>query len=100
MIATAELGQFVSLERLVYVLGFLYDTAIYKCAYLRDNRTRAKISIFSTGKMICERSSEGDPLDKIDLSTLPPETASVLRELQETRKRLAGTEETGRSESP
>jgi transcription initiation factor TFIID TATA-box-binding protein len=33
--------------------GFLYDAAIYRCAYLKDNRTRAKVSIFSTGKMIC-----------------------------------------------
>jgi transcription initiation factor TFIID TATA-box-binding protein len=52
VVATAELGQFVNLERLVYVPGFLYNTAIYRCAYLKDNRTRAKISIFSTGKMI------------------------------------------------
>jgi transcription initiation factor TFIID TATA-box-binding protein len=43
----------VNLEKLVYAEGFLYDTAIYKCADLKDNKTRAKVSIFSTGKMIC-----------------------------------------------
>lgn len=52
VVATAELSQFVNLERLVYVPGFLYDTAIYRCAYLKENKTRAKVSIFSTGKMI------------------------------------------------
>jgi transcription initiation factor TFIID TATA-box-binding protein len=52
LIATAELGQFVTLEKLVYVHGFLYDTSIYRCAYLKDNKTKGKVSIFSTGKMI------------------------------------------------
>jgi TATA-box binding protein (TBP) (component of TFIID and TFIIIB) len=52
VVATAELKQFVDLSRLVYVKGFLYDTAIYRCAYLKDNRTKAKVSIFSTGRMI------------------------------------------------
>jgi transcription initiation factor TFIID TATA-box-binding protein len=53
VVATAELEQVVNLTKLVYVNGFLYDTAIYRCAYLKDKRTRAKVSIFSTGKMIC-----------------------------------------------
>jgi len=53
LVATAELHQFVDLTKLVYADGFLYDTAIYRCAYLKDKRTRAKVSIFSTGKMIC-----------------------------------------------
>ena len=52
LIATAELKQPVDLEKLVYVEGFLYDTAIYRCAYLKDNKTRSKVSIFSSGKMI------------------------------------------------
>jgi transcription initiation factor TFIID TATA-box-binding protein len=52
VVATAELGQFVNLERLVHVRGFLYDTAIYRCAYLKGNKMNAKVSIFSTGKMI------------------------------------------------
>jgi transcription initiation factor TFIID TATA-box-binding protein len=52
LIATAELDQFVNLKRLVYVRGFLYDTAIYRCAYLKDDKTKAKVSIFSSGKMI------------------------------------------------
>jgi transcription initiation factor TFIID TATA-box-binding protein len=53
VVATAELKQPVDLNKLVFVDGFLYDTAIYKCAYLKDNKTRAKVAIFSTGKMIC-----------------------------------------------
>jgi transcription initiation factor TFIID TATA-box-binding protein len=53
LVATAELKQSVDLSKLVFVEGFLYDTAIYRCAYLKDNRTRGKVSIFSTGKMIC-----------------------------------------------
>lgn len=52
VVATAEFNQFVNLEKLVYVKGFLYDTAIYRCAYLKDQKTKAKVSIFSTGKMI------------------------------------------------
>jgi len=51
-VATAELNQFVNLEKLVHAEGFLYDTAIYRCAYLKDEHTKAKVSIFSTGKMI------------------------------------------------
>ena len=52
VVATAELRQLVDLDKLIFVQGFLYDTAIYKCAYLKDERTNAKVSIFSTGKMI------------------------------------------------
>ncbi|MGA2971878.1 MAG: hypothetical protein ABSE39_04540 [Candidatus Bathyarchaeia archaeon] len=52
VVATAELRQFIDLTKLVRVRGFLYDTAIYKCAYLKDQKTNAKVSIFSTGKMI------------------------------------------------
>ncbi len=52
VVATAELNRFVNLEKLVNVSGFLYDKTIYRCAYLRDQNTKAKVSIFSTGKMI------------------------------------------------
>jgi len=52
VVATAELGQSVDLVKLADVEGFLYDQAIYHCAYFKDDDTRAKISIFSTGKMI------------------------------------------------
>jgi len=38
--------------KLADVEGFLYDQAIYHCAYFRNDNTRAKVSIFSTGKMI------------------------------------------------
>lgn len=52
MVATAELGQLIELEKLTRTKGFLYDQAIYRCAYLKDSKTRGKVSIFSTGKMI------------------------------------------------
>ena len=52
LIATAELGQTVNLEKLIFVEGFLYDTSIYRCAYLKDKNTKSKVSIFSSGKMI------------------------------------------------
>jgi TATA-box binding protein (TBP) (component of TFIID and TFIIIB) len=52
VVATAELSQSVDLWKLAQVDGFLYDQAIYHCAYLKDAKTRAKVSIFSTGKMI------------------------------------------------
>jgi hypothetical protein len=45
-------------------------------------------------------SSEGDRLEKIDLSKLAPEVASVIRALQETRKQLLGTEGAGQPGSP
>ena len=52
LVVTAELKQPVDLERLVYEKSFLYDAAIYRCAYLKDKNTKSKVSIFSTGKMI------------------------------------------------
>jgi transcription initiation factor TFIID TATA-box-binding protein len=53
VVATSELKQFVDLGRLVPLSGFLYDQTIYRCAYLKDGKTKAKVSIFSSGKMIC-----------------------------------------------
>jgi len=52
LIATADLKQFVDLEKLKRVRGFVYDTVIYRCAYLKDDKTQSKVSIFSSGKMI------------------------------------------------
>jgi TATA-box binding protein (TBP) (component of TFIID and TFIIIB) len=52
LIATADLKQSINLNKLVDSNGFLYDQAIYHCAYLKDERTVGKISIFATGKMI------------------------------------------------
>lgn len=52
LVATAKLSQPVDLAKLADVEGFLYDQAIYHCAYFKDNNTIAKVSIFSTGKMI------------------------------------------------
>jgi len=52
VVATTELGQPVDLARLAGLEGFLYDQAIYHCAYLKDRNTKAKVSISVTGKMI------------------------------------------------
>jgi len=53
LVATAQINQFVDLEKLIGVEGFHYDPAVYRCAYLKDGNTRGKISVFSSGKMIC-----------------------------------------------
>ena len=52
LVATGELGQSIDLECLVNKPGFLYEHAIYHCAYLKDTKTKGKVSIFSSGKMI------------------------------------------------
>lgn len=52
LVATAELGRRVNLQKLQNVKGFLYDLSIYRCAYLKDKKTRAKVLVFGTGKMI------------------------------------------------
>src|SRR6266581_3539043 len=50
--ATAELNQFINLGLLVSVEGFVYNPDVYRCAYLKDENTRGKVSIFVSGKMI------------------------------------------------
>lgn len=52
VVATAELDQPVDLVKLTGLEGFLYDQAIYHCTYVKDRTTKAKVSIFATGKMI------------------------------------------------
>jgi transcription initiation factor TFIID TATA-box-binding protein len=52
LIATANLNQTLPLQSLANVKGFLYDETIYGCAYLKDKKTKAKVAIFRTGKMI------------------------------------------------
>lgn len=52
VVATAELGEFIELEKLTTAEGFLYDRTIYHCAYLKDVNTQAKVLIFASGKMI------------------------------------------------
>ena len=51
-VAASDLDQFIDLERLAGAEVFLYDRAVYSCAYFRDEKTRAKVSIFITGRMI------------------------------------------------
>ena len=51
-VATAELRQSVDLECLASAPGFLYDYAVYHCAYLKDGKTKGKVAIFASGKMI------------------------------------------------
>jgi transcription initiation factor TFIID TATA-box-binding protein len=54
LIATADLKQFVDLEQLSHCHGFLHDASTYRgrCAYLKDEKTNGKVTIFSSGKMI------------------------------------------------
>lgn len=52
VVATAELAEMVDLYALAIADGFHYDTMIYHCAYLKDEKTVEKVSIFATGKMI------------------------------------------------
>lgn len=42
----------MDVERLAHVKGFIYNVAVYRCAYLKDQTMKAKVSIFRTGKMI------------------------------------------------
>jgi TATA-box binding protein (TBP) (component of TFIID and TFIIIB) len=52
VVATADLFQSVDLAKLAHARGFVYDTAIYRCAYLKDQNMKATVSIFSSGRMI------------------------------------------------
>ncbi len=52
IVAIAQLNQFVNLEKLVHKTGLAYDPTVYRCAYLKDERTWSKVIIFATGKMI------------------------------------------------
>ena len=52
VVATAELRQSLDLTKLAFAKGFLYDAAVYRCAYLKDEKMIGKVSVFSTGKMI------------------------------------------------
>jgi len=53
LVATADLNQLVNLQMLVGIEGFRYDPTVYRCAYLKDSEMKGKVSIFSTGRMIC-----------------------------------------------
>src|SRR5438128_2337 len=52
VLATSRIGQRVGLENLAIIPGFMYDKAIYHCAYFKDNETNARVLIFANGKMI------------------------------------------------
>jgi TATA-box binding protein (TBP) (component of TFIID and TFIIIB) len=52
VVATAELKQPVSLVLLRAVASFYYDPSGHHCAYFKDVKSRGKVSIFGTGKMI------------------------------------------------
>lgn len=60
IVATSELEQRVDLDKLACTKGFLYDYAIYPCAYLKDENMQATVSIFASGKMICVGSKSLD----------------------------------------
>lgn len=50
--ATADLGEPVSLSRLASFPDIAYDPSRYSCAYYKDGSMEAKVSIFAFGKMI------------------------------------------------
>jgi transcription initiation factor TFIID TATA-box-binding protein len=52
VVATADLKQFVDLQRLTQARGLLYNPGSYPCAYLKDENTTGKVALFSTGRMI------------------------------------------------
>lgn len=52
--ATADLKQQVNLSKLKKHVGFVYSGRFYggRCAYLKDQHTVGRVSIFASGKMI------------------------------------------------
>ena len=52
LVATATLGESVSLEELAALPFITYNPSRYFCAYFKDETMEAKVSIFTSGKMI------------------------------------------------
>src|SRR5208283_6124885 len=54
LVATADLKQLIDLQRLDHCRGFIYSSTTYRglCAYLKDEQTHGKVTIFASGKMI------------------------------------------------
>jgi TATA-box binding protein (TBP) (component of TFIID and TFIIIB) len=52
LVATTRLNQKIELSKLAFLEGFLYDEGVYHCAYLRDGKTKGKVSVFSSGNLI------------------------------------------------
>jgi len=52
VVATANLGQEIDLDRVGLVVGGRYDPESYHCAYLKAPPIRGRVIIFASGKMI------------------------------------------------
>jgi len=52
VVATAEIGDRVDLDKLSQRLEVIYNPSKYRCAYFKDNEMQGKVSIFPSGKMI------------------------------------------------
>ncbi len=52
LVATAALGESISLEGLTDLPFVTYNPSRYFCAYFKDETMEAKVSIFTSGKMI------------------------------------------------
>jgi TATA-box binding protein (TBP) (component of TFIID and TFIIIB) len=52
LVATATLGERIDLEGIATLPFVSYDPARYFCAYFKDETMEAKVSIFTSGKMI------------------------------------------------
>ena len=50
--ATATVGESVSLDDLAKIPGVIYNPSRYFCAYFKDKSMESKVSIFASGKMI------------------------------------------------
>lgn len=65
IVATAPIGESVSLDELADLPFITYNPSRYFCAYFKDETMEAKVSIFTSGKMIAvgaksERSAKRD----------------------------------------
>lgn len=52
VVATTNVSQRISLERLASVDGVFYAPEVYPCAYLKQEGMHGKVSVFASGRMI------------------------------------------------
>lgn len=52
VVATADLGQKIDLDRVGLMRGGSYNPASYPCAYLKRPPMRGRVTVFASGKMI------------------------------------------------
>lgn len=82
LVATATIGESVSLEELAGLPFITYNPSRYRCAYFKDETMEAKVSIFNSGKMIAV-GAKSEKSAKCDLQHV----ITVLNELGIIEKR-------------